>query len=222
MEGLSTAGNIQGGPADVLLAILYSKSISPSLKCVDDFVFFRVPSYFDTDAAGMVNYSYSYDLTSVMKITDPLGIPWHPIEVKGQDFGLQVSYVGFVWNLELHTVSLSPKKHIKYLEKVHSSLCTLNALSQKHCTSILGTLQHISFIYRDSHSRLPPFASFISKFPNDFAMRMPPSPSWIAYTGGKWCCLTLYAPAPSSHTSGSTLTYGLTCLPAGALALPLQ
>ena len=129
MEGLSTAGNIQGGLADALLAILHSKSISPALKWVNDFVFFHIPSYFVTDTAVTVNYSYSYDLTSVMKITDPLSIPWHPIEVKGQDFWLQVSYVGFMWNLELHTISLSPKKCIKYLEKVRSSLCALNALS---------------------------------------------------------------------------------------------
>src|SRR5882724_2158286 len=40
--------------------------------------------------------------------------------------------------------------------------------------SVLGTLQHISFIYRDSRSTLPPFASFISKFPNDFAIRHTP------------------------------------------------
>ena len=91
------------------------------------------------------------------------------IEVKGQDFGPRVSYVGFIWKLELHTISLLPKKCLKYLKKVHSSLHVSNSLSQKHCTSILGTLQHISFIYRDSHSRLPPFVSFISKFPNDFA-----------------------------------------------------
>src|SRR5882724_9572991 len=165
MEGLSTAGNIQGGPADVLLAILHSKSIGPALKWVDDFVFFHAPTYCDTDAVGTVSYSYSYDLASVMKITDPLGIPWHPIEVKGQDFRPLVSYVGFVWNLELHTISLSPKKRTKYLEKVRSSLHTSNALSRKHCTSILRTLQHILFIYRDGRSRLPPFVSFISKFP---------------------------------------------------------
>jgi len=197
MEGLSTAGNIQGGLADALLAILHSKSIGPALKWVDHFVFFRAPTYCDTDAAGMVSYSYSYDLASVMKIMDPLGIPWHPIEVKGQDFWLQVSYVGFMWNLELHTISLSPKKRTKYLKKVHSSLHTSNAPSRKQCTSILGTLQHISFIYRDGRSRLPPFVSFISKFPNDFTMHHAPRSIvdslcwWEAVLLNPLCCHSL-------------------------------
>ena len=36
--------------------------------------------------------------------------------------------------------------------------------------AIHGTLQHITFIYRQGHSSLPPFSSFIvAKFPNDFA-----------------------------------------------------
>jgi len=99
MEGLSMAGNIQGFPADVLLAIFKLKSIGPALKWVDDFVLFHVPSLSATDAAGSTTHAYSYDLTSIMNITDPLRIPWHPIKVKGQDFGLMVSYVGFVWNL---------------------------------------------------------------------------------------------------------------------------
>src|SRR5882724_7325099 len=36
--------------------------------------------------------------------------------------------------------------------------------------SMLSTLQHISFIYQDGHSTLLPFASFLSKFPNDFTI----------------------------------------------------
>src|SRR5882724_5050993 len=221
MEGLSTAGNIQGGPADALLAILHSKSIGPALKWVDHFVFFRAPTYCDTDAAGMVSYSYSYDLASVMKIMDPLSIPWHPIEVKGQDFGLLVSYVGFMWNLELHTVSLSPKKRTKYLEKVHSAHHTLNALSRKHCKSILRT----SSTYRSSTGTAAPGCPHSHHSSLSSQMTLPrtmlPGPLWIAYDGGKRCCLTLYAPAPSSCASGLTLTYGSTHLPAGALALPL-
>jgi len=34
--------------------------------------------------------------------------------------------------------------------------------------AIHGTLQHITFIYRQGCSSLPPFSSFIAKFPNDF------------------------------------------------------
>jgi len=168
MEGLSTAGNIQGCPADVLLVIFKSKSISPALKWVNDFVLFCVPSSTATDATDTNTNAYSYNLSSVMNITNPLRVPWHPIKVKCQDFGPTVSYVGFIWNLEDHSLSLSPKKYLKYLKKVCSFLCSSDSPSQNHGMSILRTIQHISFMYRDSRSTLLPFASFISKFPNDF------------------------------------------------------
>jgi len=35
---------------------------------------------------------------------------------------------------------------------------------------MLSTLQHISIIYREGCPSLLPFASFLSKFPNDFAI----------------------------------------------------
>ena len=185
MEGLSTAGNIQGCLEDVLLEILKSKLISPALKCVNNFVLFHVPSSSATDATGAKSHTYSYNLSSIRNITNPLRVPWHPIEVKGQDFGPTVFYVGFVWNLEDHSVSLSLKKCLKYLKKVHSSLCSSDSFSQKHGMSILGTLQHISFIYRDGHSTLPPFASFISKFLKTLLPTTLPSQSWKACAGGK-------------------------------------
>jgi len=55
-------------------------------------------------------------------VTDPLGIPWHPIEKKGQDFGVMVKYVGFLWDLVHHKVSLPEKKCIKLLSKLDGFL----------------------------------------------------------------------------------------------------
>jgi len=46
MEGLSSAGNIQGALMNALIAILKLKSIPNVLKWVNDFVFFHVPSLF--------------------------------------------------------------------------------------------------------------------------------------------------------------------------------
>ena len=40
MEGLSSASNIQGSPADALITIFKSKSIDEVMKWADDFVFF--------------------------------------------------------------------------------------------------------------------------------------------------------------------------------------
>jgi len=116
----SSAGKIQGHPANMLVTVFSLKSISPVLKWVDDFVFFCAPSHSYLDAKGTIQHLYLYDLASILDIKRPLGIPWHPIEAKGQDFGPMVSYVGFVWDLEHHSVSLSPKKCNKYLTKVRS------------------------------------------------------------------------------------------------------
>lgn len=39
------------------------------------------------------------DLSSVLNVTTPPGIPWHPIENKGQDFAFSPKNVVFVWDL---------------------------------------------------------------------------------------------------------------------------
>jgi len=126
MEGLCSTGNIQGCPADALVTIFHSKSIGPVLKCVDDFAVFCSPLSSCMNANGIIEYSYSYNLPAIMDIMDLLGIPWHPIETKGQDFTSMVSYIGFVWDLECCSISLSLKKHLKYLSKVHLLLHMAN------------------------------------------------------------------------------------------------
>jgi len=116
MEGLSLAGNIQGAPTDALIKIFKSKSIPNVLKWVDDFVFFRIPL---SPASQMsTEFQCSYDIMSIWSITDLLGIPWHPIEANGQDFNSTVMYLGFVWSLDDHSMSLPCKKHLKYLAKI--------------------------------------------------------------------------------------------------------
>jgi len=111
MEGLCSAGNIQGCLANALVAIFHEKSIGPVLKWVDDFAIFHSLVSSSSNANGVIEYSYSYNLPAIMDITDPLGILWHPIETKGQDFGSTVSYIGFIWDLEGCSISLSPKKN---------------------------------------------------------------------------------------------------------------
>jgi len=117
VEGLATAGGIQGCPADALLDILRHHRIEHILKWVDDVVIFRVP-FPCSLASRHITYSYDFDLLSVFRITDPLGIPWHPIERKGQDFAFTVKYVGFLWDLEHWRVSLPEKKRLKLLSKL--------------------------------------------------------------------------------------------------------
>jgi hypothetical protein len=106
--GLAPARGIQGAPADALIDILAHEGIAPVLKWVNDFIFFRSPTI--SCSSSCTGPSFTYDLDSILDISRPLGIPWHPIAVKGQIFLSSVTYVGFVWDLNVRTVSLPEKK----------------------------------------------------------------------------------------------------------------
>ena len=118
MEGLSSVGNIQGTPADALVAILHHHSIPNILKWVDNFCVFFSPSNSSYDSDNQLIHHYPFDLKLIHDSTDLLGIPWHLIAIKGQEFASTVPYISFMWDLSNCTVSLSEKKHINYLNKV--------------------------------------------------------------------------------------------------------
>ena len=103
IEGLATAGGIQGTIADACVALLKWWGIRLVFKWVDDFIFFCSPSPTATTtrvlALNAPDIHFPYDITTILKFTAPLGIPWHPVTQKGQDFGNSFSYVGFFWNV---------------------------------------------------------------------------------------------------------------------------
>jgi hypothetical protein len=170
--GLAPSGGIQGTVADALLDVLVASGITPALKWVDDFVFFHFP----LPNSPPANPHFQFDLKSILSISEPLGIPWHPVSVKGQDFGSLVTYVGFTWDLAQRTVSLPDSKRLKALRKVECLLAVpLLAVSCKAISSVLGTLQHISFIYRDCRHTLSSMCAFVSKFPHAFARHHMPN-----------------------------------------------
>ena len=104
IEGLATAGGIQGTIADVCLAILEYHGVKLAVKWVDDFIFFREPTHlFDCP-------QFPYGLSGILTLTNPLGIPWHSIAKKGQDFALRFDYVGFCWDIATRCVSVPHDK----------------------------------------------------------------------------------------------------------------
>jgi len=113
MEGLSSVGNIQGTPADALVAVLHHHGIPNVLKWVDDFCVFRSPSNSSYDRNNQLIHHCPFDLKLIHDIMDPLGILWHLIIVTGQDFVSTIPYVDFMWELSNCTVSLSEKKRMK-------------------------------------------------------------------------------------------------------------
>jgi len=107
MEGLSAAGNNQGVPANALISILKFHRICHILKWIDDFCVFWTPIIENSP----LPLKYAFDISSIHSIMEPLGIPWHPIEIKGQEFAMTVPYIGFVWDLANHLVSLTTKEN---------------------------------------------------------------------------------------------------------------
>jgi len=103
-EGLATAGGIQGSLSDATNALLKVHYIEPIVKWVDDFIFFRCPlASLDPLHA---NFTFNFDLSKITCITEPLGIPWHPITQKGHKFQSAFSYVSFKWDLNAQSVCL--------------------------------------------------------------------------------------------------------------------
>jgi len=136
-------GGIQGAPTDTCIEILCANKITPILKWVDDFVIFRSPS---ASPLSVDEFTFEYDLACIAWIMDPLGIPWHPISKKGQDFGSSFKYLGFLWDLTTCSVSLPDEKCHRVLLKLNQFL-SKPRVSRKDCASLHGSLQHICFVY---------------------------------------------------------------------------
>jgi len=97
IEGLATAGGIQGCIADAALEILKHHKVKLAVKWVDDFIFFWVPCPAINGPGAVL--SFKFNLSTILKITSPLGIPWHPLSKKGHNFQSSFNYIGFDWDL---------------------------------------------------------------------------------------------------------------------------
>ena len=119
VKGLATAGGIQGNVADTTIALLKYHRVEPTIKWVNDFVFFHCPILSPTPSVGP---SFSFDLSTIYNIMTPLGIPWHPLSKKGHDFQSSFSYVGFEWDISTRSVSHSCEKFLRLLAKVSNQI----------------------------------------------------------------------------------------------------
>ena len=114
-------------------------------------------------------HTFNFDLDTILVITRPLGIPWHCVKDKGQDFSTTFGYSSFLCNLCSCTIMLPEKKHSKAVAKLTVFMATASSpILYPACESLHGTLQHITFMYRDGRLYLPHLSTFLSKFPNNF------------------------------------------------------
>jgi len=126
IEGLATANGIQGNVAKALLDILHHHNIPHVFKWVDNIVIFRSLVQSITSTGSVPPFIYTFDLESGFELMMPLGVPWNPIECKGQDFAWSFKNVGFLWDLKNRCVSLPERKHTKIIAKIDSILSSPN------------------------------------------------------------------------------------------------
>ena len=174
IEGLAPAGGIQGAVADTCIAILNHHGIAPIFKWVDDFIIFCSPS--QPLHSSLQNPSFNYDLASLVHLTNPLGIQWHPISKKGQDVDISFVCLGFCWDLSTHSISIPVEKCTQALAKLNSFIDISTSVTCHDSASLHRTLQHLSFVVQDGCSFLPSLSTFLAKFPNNFIQHHIPSP----------------------------------------------
>jgi len=173
--GAKNAHNRLGITIDAVVDILKAMRIGPVPKWADDLFPIRFPIGSSLLEDGSFAYRYSYDLSSFKEAVAPLCIPWHPS--KWNDFSSTPVYLGLVWDLVKHTVSLAETKREKYLAKVTDFLRdhTTSRIMKKRAMSILGTLSHVTVVHQNGRSYLSALSAFISTFTNDFVPRYPSS-----------------------------------------------
>ncbi|KAE8226947.1 hypothetical protein CF319_g537 [Tilletia indica] len=143
--GLASATGVWGSVAD-LVKIALSR-IFPGIKTikwVDDFIFLK-------------KANDPITLDQVHDATKDLGFPWHP--TKRSEFATTVKYLGFIWNLEAHTVTLPDDKREHFAE-VAKRFTTSEPRSLKEVRELAGSLQHVAMMARD----LAPFTAEIIAF----------------------------------------------------------
>jgi hypothetical protein len=117
------------------------------------------------------------------------------------DFAFIFVYLGFLWDLVLHTVTLPDTKWMKYHNKLFTLLDTLASgkrISCKDTMSINRTLSHIVFIIPHGRAYLANLLSFIAEFPSIHVSHFPHT---SVVSDLKWWLDVLnHTPPPCSHT----------------------
>ncbi|KAL4261893.1 Hepadnavirus polymerase/reverse transcriptase [Pleurotus pulmonarius] len=160
----ASEGN-SGEIANAALAIWKELGVGPVCKWADDMAVFRFP-------LPNSPRSFPYDRVGALGKIASLGIPWHPVSDKGQDFSHSFTYVGFVWDLSHKTVALPPAKRAAFREK----LCTFyhsTTNSREDAMAVQGTLAHIVYVYPLGRTRLAFLIQFISSFQGNETKPLP-------------------------------------------------
>ena len=104
---------------------------------------------------------FCYNLRDIDQVSEFLGIPWEAS--KDIPFSESPTFIGLIWNLTNHTVSLTESKQQKYLGAIseweHRRTHTLQDMQKLH-----GKLLHVSLIFPPNHTYLTNLEAMLSIF----------------------------------------------------------
>ena len=95
--------------------------------------------------------THAYDFEHINQISNRLGIPWEPS--KDTPFSSAPVFIGFVWDIENKTVTLTPAKHSKYMAAIHIWLSTM-AHTLEQVQKLHGRLSHASLVIPEGSAYL--------------------------------------------------------------------
>ena len=120
-------------------------------------------------------------MTDIDTLSDKLGIPWE--KTKDIPFSASVPFIGFLWDLDAHMVSLSDSRKEKYLQaildweaKPRHTLDEVQKLYRK--------LLHVCHVLPTGHAYLTSLESFMAQFHNCPFCLHSPSHRTAIYNGG--------------------------------------
>ncbi|RXW12851.1 hypothetical protein EST38_g13003 [Candolleomyces aberdarensis] len=122
-----------------------------------------IPSVMQNPSGGVV-YRYLYDHSLMKAMISPLGIPWHA--TKGSPFANSFSYHGFEWDIPSKTVFISSEKCAKLLSKIAPFRICSASHTKNEVLSLLGSLYHATFVYREGRAYINNVIAWIRHFPS--------------------------------------------------------
>ena len=94
---------------------------------------------------------YAYNFHDIDKLSELLSIPWE--KSKDRPFSSSAAYIGFIWDLDKHIVSLTSKKRQKYVNNIGDWLSHAKH-DLNHIQKLYGKLLHACLVIPASRSYL--------------------------------------------------------------------
>jgi len=133
---------------------------------------FPIKNFTTHPESGTNTESHAFAFEHINDISDRLGIPWEPS--KDSDFSSKPVFMGFEWDLDQKTVSLTQGKCDKYISAIKNWLCS-TAHTLEETQKLHGRLTHASLVIPEGSAYLASLQAMLGIFgDNPFMPRRQP------------------------------------------------